>query len=157
LDAVALASAANFQNGEDQRIGKSRRAEDGAGHVALPDLSLETGPTAGKPVVRRKYWLAFPLAVLLVLCALAWRTGVFTTPQHLDHAMAVRNAIAVLPFADLNENPAPWLAEAVTRDVITDLARVPNLLVISGVSEKTQQNRRLTCARPARNWVRSTC
>lgn len=138
LDAIAMTSAADFQNSDDPRKNNARRAKDQADAAAPAAVSPahgpmpEVAPPHGKPVARRKLWLAFPIAALLVFCVLAWRAGPFSTAQHIDRDMAARKSVAILPFADLSETPAPWLAEAVMRDLITDIARVPDLLVING-------------------------
>lgn len=74
---------------------------------------------------------AFGFVALAVLSTLAWQRWQTPKPAHVDHAMAARKSIAVLPLADLSDKPSPWFAEAVTRDLMSDIARVPDLMVIT--------------------------
>lgn len=55
--------------------------------------------------------------MVLVVCALAWQRWHSPKLARVDHAMAARKSIAVLPLTDLNDKPTPWFAKAVTRDL----------------------------------------
>ena len=90
-----------------------------------------TAAASSRPAFRRNLLLTLASAVLLGVCALAWQRWHAPTPARVDHAMAARKSIAVLPLTDLSDQPSPWFAEAVTRDLMSDIARVPDLMVIT--------------------------
>jgi len=69
------------------------------------------------PPFRRNLLLILASAVVLVVCALAWQRWHSPKQARVDHAMAARKSIAVLPRTDLNDKPSPWFAKAVTRDL----------------------------------------
>jgi TolB-like protein/Flp pilus assembly protein TadD len=64
----------------------------------------------------------------------AWRGG--SPLQRIDAELAARRSIAVMPFADRSATPAPHVAEAVVEEILTDLARMRDSLVISSGSTR---------------------
>lgn len=103
-----------------------------ANSAPAPATPATTTATANsRSAFRRNLLLTFASAVLLVVCALAWQRWQANKPARVDHAMASRKSIAVLPLTDLSDKPSPWFAEAVTRDLMSDIARVPDLMVIT--------------------------
>ena len=65
----------------------------------------------------------------------AWRGG--SPLQRIDAELAARRSIAVMPFADRSATPAPHaLAEAVVEEILTDVARMRDSLVISSGSTR---------------------
>ena len=90
-----------------------------------------TANANSRSAFRRNLLLTFASAVLLAVCALAWYHWLAPKSARVDHAMAARKSIAVLPLTDLSDKPSPWFAEAVTRDLMSDIARVPDLMVIT--------------------------
>ncbi len=51
---------------------------------------------------------------------------------HIDAAMLGKRSMAVIPFVDLSVPPAPHLAEGMTQEIVTDIGRLPDALVIVG-------------------------
>ncbi len=90
----------------------------------------EATPPAPKTAPRRRRWAA-ALAVLLILAAGA--TGIVRLRSGSDTpigtALAERNSLAVMPFTDLSEPPAPHLALAVDTGLSTDLGRLADVRV----------------------------
>lgn len=108
--------------------------------------SLAAGPLAasrqGKPL-SRSLWFLIPLAVLLVTGYLLAR--LFITPGHLQESGNTAPAgasIAVMPFDNLGaDSTQEYFSDGVTESLITDLAQVPGLLVISRNSTFQYKNK----------------
>lgn len=79
-------------------------------------------------VARRGYRFDAPLAAPATAAAVA---------PGIDAALAAEHSIAVMPFADLSEPPAPHLAEAIEIDITTDLGRIGGLTVMARGSTAT--------------------
>ncbi len=73
-----------------------------------------------------------------------------TTPR-IDAALAAEHSIAVMPFTDLSEPPAPHLAEAIDVDIATDLGRIGGMTVMARGATAP-----LRPERPALNSTRGT-
>jgi adenylate cyclase len=103
--------------------------------VGLPDgpaaAALSGGDHAARPVWKRRFG-ALVIALLAVTAgALVW-IGPWRTPDHIAATDSGRRSLAVLPFDNLSGDPAQeYFADGVTDDVITALARHPELLVIA--------------------------
>jgi DNA-binding winged helix-turn-helix (wHTH) protein/tetratricopeptide (TPR) repeat protein len=54
-----------------------------------------------------------------------------TAAPSIDAALAAKHSIAVMPFTDLSEPPAPHLAEAIDIDIATDLGRIGGMTVLA--------------------------
>jgi TolB-like protein/Flp pilus assembly protein TadD len=108
---------------------------DAAAAAAVSASSPDGTPdeaSARPPHPRRRMVLpALASIALLALGLVEWQTWLAPARTSIDREMAARKSIAVMPFSDFSEKPSPWFAEAVTRELITDIARVPNLLVIT--------------------------
>jgi TolB-like protein/DNA-binding winged helix-turn-helix (wHTH) protein/Flp pilus assembly protein TadD len=92
--------------------------------------------SAASVPARPRYW-AVPawLAVALLLAALG--LGSFGWMHRNERALepaglSARRTIAVLPFTDVSGDPGPtYFADGITADVIADLSRLPDTLVIA--------------------------
>lgn len=127
MPAVALLAASQFVRNPDTAVPHSTIADV---EPTPPAPSVSSTPATKRPF-QRNLLLAFAGAALLAVSTLALRAWQAPTPAHIGHDLAARRSIAVLPFTDLSDQPSPWFAEAVTRDLVSSIARVPDLLVIS--------------------------
>jgi TolB-like protein/Tfp pilus assembly protein PilF len=124
--------------------------KDGLGNPAIPE-KLKRGQRwkkGGTPVrpVRPLRWLKFALVAALLLAALAltstflisFRRASSTTETSLGPAATVavpEKSIAVLPFENLSdEKENAYFADGVQDEILTGLARVADLKVISRTS-----------------------
>jgi TolB-like protein/DNA-binding winged helix-turn-helix (wHTH) protein len=99
---------------------------------------VESGPEPAQAApTRRPRWLVLAgVALLLVAIALAARTAI----ESKLGTKAIRS-LAVLPFENLSANTEQqYFADAITDDVITDLARISTLRVISRTSVMQYKN-----------------
>jgi TolB-like protein/DNA-binding winged helix-turn-helix (wHTH) protein len=115
------------------------RPEPAAASMAptSPVVDSPPPPDTAPPTGRR--WFAAPLVVgvAVLLLSAAGFAGWYwmrMPPAGIDAAVAARRAIAILPFADLGEEKAGYLAEAVTEDLTVDVSRIPDTLVIAQAS-----------------------
>lgn len=110
------------------------------------EAMIETAtPVAG---IKQKYQ---PRRASLVIIALmgvlfiwfAWLWSTETAPTLInDSAM---NSIVVLPFENLGNDPKQaYLADGFTEDIITDLSRLSNLLVIASNTSNTYKDKQVT-------------
>jgi DNA-binding winged helix-turn-helix (wHTH) protein/TolB-like protein/Tfp pilus assembly protein PilF len=77
-------------------------------------------------------WLAASGAGALLLMVGAASVGVLHTRGGIDAELASRRSLAVMPFADLGEPASPYLAEGITQEILTDLGRLPDALIVAG-------------------------
>jgi DNA-binding winged helix-turn-helix (wHTH) protein/TolB-like protein/Tfp pilus assembly protein PilF len=77
-------------------------------------------------------WAAACGAALLLLLVGAPGVGELYAPAGIDVELANRRSLAVMPFADLGEPATPYLAEGITLEILTDLARLPDALIVTG-------------------------
>ncbi len=89
----------------------------------------------------RRAWLLAGAAAAVIVLALAamllpgWRAGRAGSPPPVAPAAVPEKSIAVLPFTNLSADPAnAFLADGVQDEILTDLARVADLKVISRTS-----------------------
>jgi TolB-like protein/DNA-binding winged helix-turn-helix (wHTH) protein/Tfp pilus assembly protein PilF len=109
---------------------------DGVAVQSPLDVPTQTEQPGELPVDRRltkpRTMLAYPILALLVIGFAVWlgRTGVHSTSA--AHRL---NSIAVLPLENLSGNPSEeFFADGMTDQLITDLAKVGSLRVISRTS-----------------------
>src|SRR4030095_575053 len=93
--------------------------------------------TRGRKWVRRNPSIAVMAAMLLVLAVplgvMIWKTGSERSP--LSNVAPPEKSIAVLPFSNLsNEQENAFFADGVQDEIVTDLAKVADLKVISRTS-----------------------
>ena len=83
---------------------------------------------------RRWVWVGLALACALLLgsLTLAWQRE--QAPVSVDQGLKARRSIAVMPFTELGAGGREYFAEAITEDLITDLAKLPDTLVIARTS-----------------------
>ena len=80
---------------------------------------------------RRARW-AIAGAVLLAGLTLALQRT--DAPVGVDQALKARRSIAVMPFSEFGADGRGYFAEAITEDLITDLAKLPDTLVVARAS-----------------------
>jgi TolB-like protein/DNA-binding winged helix-turn-helix (wHTH) protein len=108
----------------------------GAAGAPEPQPSTEAAPEAASIVPARRGWaIAFALAAIVLVVAiggfLAWHRQ-RSAPATVD---APKPSIAVLPFKNLSaEADAGFLAEAIQDEILTRLAKIGSLKVISRTS-----------------------
>ena len=93
--------------------------------------------THGRKWVRRKPAVAVLSAALVALAAVmgwnVWKSGLFRAPPE--------KSIAVLPFSNLSKEPEnAFFADGVQDEILTDLARIADLKVISRTSAMQYQS-----------------
>ena len=95
---------------------------------------------AGTP--RRSRWRWATAAAVLLAATAAWFGARTMGPARPD-----RRSLAVLPLANLGGNPADtWFSDGLTEDILTQLAHVPGLKVISRTSSMAYRD----ASKPAR-------
>ena len=84
-----------------------------------------------KAALLRRTWPAIAAGLLLI--ALLAAVGVWLRPwMPLPQSSGTERSIAVLPFKNLSDDAAQeYLADGITEDLTTDLARIPGLFVTS--------------------------
>lgn len=93
-----------------------------------PEAKLVLPPAPRVSRLRRRHLAAILVCCLILLAAVGWLTAkrVHTAPIH---------SLAVLPLENLSGDPAQdYFADGMTDELITDLARIPNLRVVSRTS-----------------------
>jgi TolB-like protein/DNA-binding winged helix-turn-helix (wHTH) protein/Flp pilus assembly protein TadD len=123
--------------------------EDERPESASPADSESVAEVPGKwpswPVPRIGWAIAALVGVLVI--GLVWLWPVVTsstapaTPANSNSSVAPPS-IAVLPFENLSNDPKQdYLADGITEDIITDLSRLSNLLVIASNTSLTYKGR----------------
>jgi adenylate cyclase len=123
---------------------------------AIAELPMVDAPMAG---TRRRESIVAPIAAavaaVFVIAVIAWwlwpgrsttspPTAVVTgaTNSIAQPLVARRLSIAVLPFANLSNDPdQQYFADGITEDLTTDLSRIPDMLVISRNTAFTYKNK----------------
>ncbi|MDQ6655529.1 MAG: tetratricopeptide repeat protein, partial [Verrucomicrobiota bacterium] len=116
--------------------------KDGAGNATMPDkvsaqqqATARDGKRGWKHLTRGKKLAVAAAALALVSAAVllvAWRSERAAAVAPLS---APEKSIAVLPFGNLSDDPAnAYFAEGVQDEILTDLAKVEDLKVISRTS-----------------------
>ena len=138
------------------RLNLVNLSKDGLGNPAIPE-KLKRGQRwkkGGTPVrpVRPLRWLKFALAAALLLAALAltstflisFRRASSTTETSFGSPATVavpEKSIAVLPFENLSDDKQnAYFADGVQDEILTDLAKVADLKVISRTSVMQYKN-----------------
>ena len=101
---------------------------DAAVKLAAPSMSDAASPQRD----RRCAGCAIAGAVLLAGLTLTVEPS--DSPVGVDQALKARRSIAVMPFSELGTDGSGHLAEAITEDLITDLAKLPDTLVVARAS-----------------------
>jgi len=98
-------------------------------------MAVQPRPSAGW--ARRA--AACGAALLLLLVGAADVRVPHTTPG-IDVELANRRSLALMPFANLDEPPTPYLAEGITQEILIDLGRLPDALIVASAAVRTIQD-----------------
>lgn len=86
----------------------------------------------GRHSLRRAWRLPILLAVVAIVLAGAAGVGMYLVTQRKQPVDGPRLSIVVLPFSNLGEDPGQeYFADGLTEDLTTDLAQIPDSLVIA--------------------------
>jgi TolB-like protein/DNA-binding winged helix-turn-helix (wHTH) protein/Tfp pilus assembly protein PilF len=112
----------------------------------LDERSRDTQVDAAVSVPSQNQWLPTTLPTLLVLIMVAigvlWWANPWETADDTVLEESSPKSIAVLPFENLGNDPEQeYFADGITDDLITELAKYPNLLVIARDSTFLYKNR----------------
>ena len=121
-----------FQDLGDQRMKNIARPIRVMRVILDADGLTMIAPSAPAPVTRRR-WLAVASVILVAAIGgvLTWRLAPWPAAER-PPAAASLSSIAVLRFADLGSNGRQGdLADGLSEDILTELARVPDLIVVS--------------------------
>jgi len=96
------------------------------------------GLSGSKPSLPRsarrmlRHWTMGAVSVLLILAFGGWLLGRDAPSPERTAALSAKSAVAVLPFDNLGETPEQdYFANGITADLITDLSKLEDLLVIA--------------------------
>ena len=113
----------------------SRRGYRFDGEVReLPPVPGLAAPASsrGLPRVSTRWWAALAgMGALLIAVIASALVSQSTAPTSIGLALAESRSLAVMPFTDLSEPPAPHLALAVDSDLTIDLGRLANTRVMA--------------------------
>ncbi len=117
-------------------------------HIPIPDAPIESPPGASPEITsapsiplavkpRRIFWLLTALGASVLVAVSILTLGPHPLAArflHLDNRAAI-GSIAVLPLQNLSGDPGQeYFADGMTDELITELARIPNLRVVSRTS-----------------------
>jgi DNA-binding winged helix-turn-helix (wHTH) protein/TolB-like protein len=116
---------------------KVERVDAPATIAATLEATAQPAPLAAEApsVVRRDRlprWVAACVAGVLLLLVGGASIGVLQTRNGIDAELANRRSVAVMPFSDLGEAGSAYLAEGITQEILTDLGRLPDALIVTG-------------------------
>ncbi|MGC1421876.1 MAG: winged helix-turn-helix domain-containing protein [Terracidiphilus sp.] len=119
---------------------------------APPEISSAPSiPSAVKP--RRSFWLVTALGASVLVAIFTLTLGPHPLAAHFLHrdSRAAIGSIAVLPLQNLSGDPGQeYFADGMTDELITELARIPNLRVVSRTSVMANKGSRLPLPEIAR-------
>ncbi|MEO8430025.1 MAG: protein kinase [Acidobacteriota bacterium] len=103
------------------------------------DIAFDLGALSGKPVAsgpstrRRLAWVAAAITLTVIAGgALLWQRGRHGGASRPVSSSSDRKSIAVLPFQNLSPDPEnAFFADGMTEDILTQLAKIRDLKVIS--------------------------
>ena len=101
-----------------------------------------------KKPLRSIHWYGITAMVVILVVSLVW----FWSPTPSQSIPSVNSkksmsppSIVVLPFENLSDDPKQeYLAEGITDDIITDLSRLSNILVISSNTSSTYKGKQVS-------------
>jgi DNA-binding winged helix-turn-helix (wHTH) protein/TolB-like protein len=106
--------------------------------VIRPDPESSSAELANSSPALRRGLMAAGLGVLILATASSIAFVVARAPFGSDppiaHALVASRSLAVMPFTDLSEPPAPHLAQAVDTDLAVDLGRLSDTRVVPRAS-----------------------
>ncbi len=107
-----------------------------------PGRSSKTSPGRARRRGRLIKHVGAAAAVLLLLGAAGWAGWRWRTPESAGLPLPDRPSVAVLPFANLSQDPAQeYFSDGVTEDLITGLSKVSGLFVIARNSAFTYKGK----------------
>jgi len=121
-----------------------------ASEVAPAETETGAPPTTGVITAKSRSWIGLKTgAVILSVLVLAGAVLLWplTSPEQsspVSANIASLPSIVILPFESLSHDPRQeYLASGITDDIITDLTRLSNILVISGNTSSTYKDRHI--------------
>lgn len=104
----------------------------------------QPGPSSGSPpavaVSARRHGYLIRLGAMVAACLLIVAAVAWLRVRRLRAAPVIRS-LAVLPLSNLSGNPAEsYFADGMTDELITELARIPNLRVVSRTSVMAEKD-----------------
>jgi adenylate cyclase len=116
--------------------------------VRVYRVRLEPGDAPGRPPARRPrpgrraITVIAAIAIVALLGAGGWVGWRWLRPAPAGLPLPDRPSVAVLPFANLSQDPAQeYFSDGVTEDLITDLSKISGLFVIARNSVLTYKGR----------------
>lgn len=91
--------------------------------------------------------VVFAVGVVALAGAVAWVqtwSGGRAPSARIDAELAERRSLAVMPFTDFSQPPVPHLAEGVVEEILTDVSRMQDTLVVAGGATRALAARGLT-------------
>src|SRR6185503_12337469 len=117
----------------DNKTESSSDASSLAADNVAPEISREVAPPRNLP--GRHAWTALGLAILLLLAAfVGWMFLRKAAPPANATASTAVRSLAVLPLENLSNDSQDYFADGMTDELITDLAQIGALRVISRTS-----------------------
>ncbi|MGH7576931.1 MAG: tetratricopeptide repeat protein, partial [Longimicrobiales bacterium] len=132
----------------------SHAAADSARREPVEDVRLANPPAAssgfgGSDRGRREAFVALVAGIVLAILAIA---SLLAWPRPETQAASSRVRIAVLPFDNLSANEEnQYFADGITEDILTNLAGIRGLLVVSSASVRADVEPRKTIPELARD------
>ena len=93
-----------------------------------PPAATSAAPLAGRPKAR---WLKLGALLLAALALVVQRND---PPVDVDKGLKARRSVAVMPFVGVGAGDQSRVADAITAGLVTDLAKLPDTLIIDRVS-----------------------
>jgi TolB-like protein/DNA-binding winged helix-turn-helix (wHTH) protein len=127
-----------------------------------PIIDVASEPIAGAQRLR-SYWSVYRTGIIMTALASTLVLGMLwlwpsaqsptgSIPAADNNSSLVLPSIVVLPFENLSDDPKQeYLADGITEDIITDLSRLSNLLVIASNTSFAYKGRQVTLEEVARD------
>ncbi len=124
--------------------------DDGKPKTNTDVSSVPIAETQQKPQPQPKRWTSMLIAAVagIVFFGMVWfwtTTPTGSTTQTPGNISTLPPSLVVLPFENISDDPKQeYLADGITEDIITDLSRLSNLLVIASNTSIKYKGRQVT-------------